>query len=69
MEANGLLFEVEAPDGGAPLRLVANPVQFDHAPVRSTRAPEASEHTEEVLIEIGLDWDELDRLRARDAIG
>ncbi|MBB6253356.1 CaiB/BaiF CoA transferase family protein [Nitrospirillum iridis] len=66
--ANDMLFEVEAADGGKPLRLVRGPVQFNGAPVTSTRAPEASEHTETVLMEIGMEWDEIETLKASGAI-
>lgn len=66
--ANGLIFEVESADGGLPIKLVANPVQFDQQPARNTRAPEASEHTEMFLMEMGLDWDRIEALKAKGAI-
>jgi crotonobetainyl-CoA:carnitine CoA-transferase CaiB-like acyl-CoA transferase len=62
--ANDMVFEVEAADGGDPIRLVRGPVQFDHAPVATTRAPQASEHTEQVLMELGAQWDEIETLKA-----
>ncbi len=66
--ANDLLFEVEPSDGGKPLKLVRGPVQFDHTPVTTTRAPEASEHTESVLLELGLEWERIEQLKAAGAI-
>ena len=55
--ANDTIIEVEASDGGKPIKLVRNPVQWDGEPVETTRAPQASEHTEIVLMEAGIEWD------------
>jgi len=66
--ANGFIFEVVSADNGPPIRLVANPVQFDHAAVENTRAPEASEHTELFLMELGIEWDRIEELKSKGAI-
>jgi crotonobetainyl-CoA:carnitine CoA-transferase CaiB-like acyl-CoA transferase len=66
--ANDMIFEVEAANGGPPVRLVRGPIQFDHAPVRTTRGPQPAEHTETFLLEMGLDWDRIEALKAAGAI-
>ena len=66
--ANDMIYEVESADGGKPIRLVANPVQFDRKGATNTRAPEASEHTETFLMEIGVEWDRIEELKAKGAI-
>lgn len=66
--ANDMIAEVEASDGGAPFKVVRGPVQFNHEPLETTRAPQASEHTEIVLMELGLEWDRIEELKDKGAI-
>jgi crotonobetainyl-CoA:carnitine CoA-transferase CaiB-like acyl-CoA transferase len=66
--ANDMIIEVDSADGGEPIRLVRGPVQFNHQPVETTRAPQAAEHTETVLMEMGLEWTEIEELKAVGAI-
>jgi len=66
--ANDMIVEVEAADGGAPFKVVRGPVQFNHEPLETTRAPQASEHTEIVLMELGMDWDQIEVLKDSGAI-
>jgi crotonobetainyl-CoA:carnitine CoA-transferase CaiB-like acyl-CoA transferase len=53
---------------GEQVALVASPAQFDEEPVHVTRAPEHGEHTEAVLLELGLSWDEIGGLKERGAV-
>ncbi|MBC2660360.1 CoA transferase [Novosphingobium flavum] len=67
--ANDMIIEVEAADGSdKPLKLVRGPVQFDGQPTVTTRSPIASEHTEIVLMELGMEWDRIEALKASGAI-
>lgn len=50
------------------LELVANPVQFDVAATESAAAPGFAEQTEEILTELGLDWDRIIELKAAGAV-
>jgi hypothetical protein len=43
-------------------------VQFDKQPATNTRAPEASEHTELFLMEMGFAWDRIEELKGKGAI-
>jgi crotonobetainyl-CoA:carnitine CoA-transferase CaiB-like acyl-CoA transferase len=65
--ANDMIVEYEGADG-KPYKVVRGPVQFNGEPTRATRAPQASEHTELVLMELGIDWDRIEALKAAGAI-
>jgi crotonobetainyl-CoA:carnitine CoA-transferase CaiB-like acyl-CoA transferase len=67
-KANGYLADVEMANGSQ-LTLVTSPAQFDEEPARPTRAPEQGEHTEAVLLNLGLSWDEIAKLKERAVIG
>jgi crotonobetainyl-CoA:carnitine CoA-transferase CaiB-like acyl-CoA transferase len=56
--ANGYLRPVDGGEKGR-FALVADPVQFDETPLELGPAPEMGQHTEEVLLELGLSWDEI----------
>jgi crotonobetainyl-CoA:carnitine CoA-transferase CaiB-like acyl-CoA transferase len=50
------------------LELVANPVQFDVSPPESGPAPAFAAQTDEILLELGLDWDRIIELKTAGAV-
>jgi crotonobetainyl-CoA:carnitine CoA-transferase CaiB-like acyl-CoA transferase len=50
------------------LELVANPVQFDVTAPETGPAPQFAEQTEEILMELGLDWDRIIELKSAGAV-
>jgi crotonobetainyl-CoA:carnitine CoA-transferase CaiB-like acyl-CoA transferase len=65
--ANGYLGRVARADG-TEFDLVANPVQMDLTPDTLTAAPDHGEHTDEILQELGMDWDEIIAHKASGAV-
>ena len=67
VRANGYVAGVDT-GRGSTLPMVAAPAQFDGAPGAPTRAPETGEHTEEVLLDVGVSWDDIAALKDRAVI-
>lgn len=55
-------------DAGTVYRTVSAPVQFDETPATARRAPEYGEHTEDILLELGMDWDAIGAAKEAGAI-
>jgi formyl-CoA transferase len=69
VEVNGYLPHVTAHDG-SDYRIVAAPAHFSgHTTAPPGPAPELGQHTEEVLLESGLDWDAIGALREAGGLG
>jgi crotonobetainyl-CoA:carnitine CoA-transferase CaiB-like acyl-CoA transferase len=63
----GVFRDVEGPDG--PVPFVATPADFDATPAGPRGlSPELGQHTEEVLLELGYDWEQIVALKERGAI-
>jgi crotonobetainyl-CoA:carnitine CoA-transferase CaiB-like acyl-CoA transferase len=67
-KANGYLADVEMANGSQ-LTLVTSPAQFDEEAGQPTRAPEQGEHTEAVLLNLGLSWEDIAMLKEDAVIG
>lgn len=66
MLANGYLQEVDYGDGRK-LKLVTNPIQFNEEVPELRPAPEQGQHTEEILLELGYDWERIIDLKDKGA--
>jgi crotonobetainyl-CoA:carnitine CoA-transferase CaiB-like acyl-CoA transferase len=64
--ANGFLRHVDYPDGG--LTVPSPPILFDEEAGDPPAAPDFAAHTDEILGELGMDTDEISRLRSVGAI-
>ena len=65
--ANSYLVHLET-DAGVPYTLASVPVEFDQTPAVPGRAPAVGQHTEEVLRELGLTWDEIIDLKLAEVL-
>ncbi|MEA3216457.1 MAG: hypothetical protein QOJ19_2613 [Acidimicrobiia bacterium] len=64
---NGYLVQAEHPELGS-IPVIGSPIHFSETPAEpGAAAPDLGRHTEEVLLEVGFSWEELDQLRAEGA--
>ena len=65
--ANGYLIEAEHPEWG-PITVVGSPIRLSDTPTTpAITVPELGQHTEEVLLEAGFSWEEIEELRGKGA--
>ncbi|HXG41988.1 MAG TPA: CoA transferase [Dehalococcoidia bacterium] len=67
--ANDMIVEVQHPSYG-PIRMVHSGVNLSRTPATFRRpAPEFGQHTEEVLLEFGFTWEEIEALKREGVVG
>lgn len=65
---NGYIIDASDAAGNT-VRVVGSPIELSHTPAKvSAVAPELGQNTEEVLLEVGYNWDEISALRKAGAI-
>ncbi|MCA1842022.1 MAG: CoA transferase [Actinobacteria bacterium] len=64
---NGYIQDVDYGDGRS-IPMIAAPVQVDEATPTLRPAPEHGAHTEEVLLELGYDWEAISQLKTTGAV-
>jgi crotonobetainyl-CoA:carnitine CoA-transferase CaiB-like acyl-CoA transferase len=64
--ANGYIAAVD--DGDVHYSLPTGAVQFDQKPASIRRAPGHGQHTDEVLLELGYDWDQIIELKLAEVV-
>ena len=55
-------------EDGSTFTLVASSLQFNEQPANTNRSPRHGEHPDDVLLELGLDINEIVSLKAKGAI-
>jgi crotonobetainyl-CoA:carnitine CoA-transferase CaiB-like acyl-CoA transferase len=65
--ANGYIQDVTTA-AGTPFQLTAAPVQYDEQPPTTRRAPEFNEHGDQILGDLGFDWDPIIDLKVRGVV-
>jgi len=67
VNANGYIPTVKTVQGTS-FPLAVNPVQFDEKQIAPQGAPEHGQHTEEVLLEAGIEWERIEKYKSEGAI-